>query len=414
MIIVQKSRKPRFFTVRSLRRTALFGFVLFAEVFSLCAADNLEPILQLILEVEDPAFRRDLLKGMRDGLAGRRNLSAPPSWKKVSAKLGQSPNAGIREEVRLLGLAFGDETALKAMRAKVLDAKAPVEERRRALNVLVEKKADGLAGDLKLLLDDNALRLEALRGMAVFGGNDVPGLVLARYAKLNDAEKRETVQMLVSRPTYAGALLEALARGIIPRSEVSVFAARQILGFNDEKLNASLREAWGELRPTAVNKKPLFERYRKLLTLENLKKANLSNGRLIFTRTCAACHKLYGEGGQIAPDITGSDRATLDYLLENVLDPNAAVGKDYQLNVVTTKDGRAVSGIISAENDNSLTVQSLTERVVLSKDDLASRKILPVSMMPEGIFLALKDEEVRDLVAYLAGTEQVPLPKEKE
>ena len=168
------------------------------------------------------------------------------------------------------------------------------------------------------------------------------------------------------------------------------------------------------MRPTAVNKKPLFERYRKLLTLENLKKANLSNGRLIFMRTCAACHKLYGEGGQIAPDITGSDRATLDYLLENVLDPNAAVGKDYQLNVVTTKDGRAVSGIISAENDNSLIVQSLTERVVLSKDDLASRKILPISMMPEGIFQALKDEEVRDLVAYLAGTEQVPLPKEKE
>ena len=378
------------------------------------ATNNLEPVLQLLLEVDEPAFHRDLLKGMRSGLAGRRDLSPPPSWKKVAAKLGKSPDAGVREEVRLLGLAFGDEAAIKVMRAKVMNVKAPVEERRRALNVLVEKKADGLAGDLKFLIDDNALRLDALRGMAVFGGSDLPEFVLARYAKLNEMEKRETVQMLVSRATYAGALLEAMAGGIIPHSEVSVFAARQILGFKDEKLNARLREVWGEVRLTAGNKKPLFERYRKLLTLENLKKANLSNGRLIFMRACATCHKLYGEGGQIAPDITGSDRGTLDYLLENILDPNASVGKDYQLNVVTTKDGRAVSGIISAENDNSLIVQSLTERVVLSKDDLASRKILPVSMMPEGIFLALKDEEVRDLVAYLAGTEQVPLPKEKE
>ncbi|MFP6901617.1 MAG: hypothetical protein VCA36_11785 [Opitutales bacterium] len=378
------------------------------------AADNLEPILQLILEIDDPAFHRDLLKGMRDGLAGRRNLSAPPSWKKVSAKLSESPDAGVREEVRLLGLVFGDEGAIKALRAKILDAKVPLTERRLALGVLVEKKAQGLADDLKLLLDDNALRIDALRGMAVFGGSEVPQLVLARYGKLKEPEKREAVQMLVSRPSYAGVLLDALAEGVVPRAEVSVFAARQILGLGDQKLNARLKELWGEIRPTAVNKKPLFSKYRKLLTPKNLKKANLSNGRLVYTRTCAACHKMYGEGGLIAPDLTGSDRANLDYLMENVLDPNAAIWKDYQLTVVVTKDGRVVSGVIAAENDNSLTVQSPTERIILSKQDLTTRQVLPVSMMPEGIFQALKDEEVRDLVAYLSTTEQVPLPKEKK
>ena len=151
-----------------------------------------------------------------------------------------------------------------------------------------------------------------------------------------------------------------------------------------------------------------------MLTPNNLKRVNLSNGRLLYNRTCAACHKLYGEGGQIGPDITGSDRATLDYVLENVLDPNAAIAKDYLLNVVTTKDGRTVNGIVAVENNDSLTVQSLTERIVLSKEDLATRQTLPVSMMPEGIFQALKDEEVRDLVGYLSSKRQVPLPKEKK
>ena len=378
------------------------------------AADNLEPILQLILSVDDPAFHRDLLKGMRDGLAGRRNLSTPSSWKKVSAKLSKSSDAGVREEARLLGLAFGDETAIKATRAKALDAKAPVEERRRALAVLVEKRAKGLADDLELLLDDDAVRIDVLRGMAVFGGSKVPEFVLARYGKWKGSEKREAVHLLVSRLAYAKALVDALVAGVVPRSEISVFAARRILGFGDRGLNARLKEGWGEIRQPSDDKKSSFGKYRKLLQPKNMKKANLSNGRLVYARTCAACHKLYGEGGLIGPDLTGSDRANLDYVLENVLDPNAAIVKDYLLNVVTTKDGRSISGLIVTENDASLTVQTVTERIVLSKEDLATRQTLPVSMMPEGIFQALQDDEVRDLVGYLASSEQVPFPKDKE
>jgi putative heme-binding domain-containing protein len=309
---------------------------------------------------------------------------------------------------------FGDEEAIKSLRAKVLNAKAPEADRRRALAVLVEKKPQGLANDLKLLLDDNALRIDALRGMAVFGGVEIPQLVLTRYAKLKEPEKREAIQLLVSRPAYAEALLEAMAAGVVPRAEISVFAARQILGFGDQKLNLRLKELWGEIRRPAKDKKPLFSKYRKLLSLKNLRKADLSNGRLVYTRTCATCHKLFGEGGQIGPDLTGSDRGTLDYLLENILDPNAAIAKDFQLNVVTTKNGRAVSGIIAGENDNSLSVQTLTELVVVSKEDLATRQTLPLSMMPEGIFEALKNEDARDLVGYLSTTKQVPLPKKKK
>ena len=112
------------------RKGLLFLAVLyFTHAVPVRAADNLEPILKLLLEVDDPAFHRDLLKGMRDGLAGRRNLSAPPSWKKVSAKLSKSPDTGVREEVRLLGLTFGDKEAIQALRAKILDAKAPEAER---------------------------------------------------------------------------------------------------------------------------------------------------------------------------------------------------------------------------------------------------------------------------------------------
>lgn len=388
----------------------LFCFVCVAPLS--IANENLEPILKLVLELDDPSFQRDLLKGMREGLAGKRNLTPPPSWEKVSKKLGESPDLALREEVRLLGLTFGDELSLKTLKKKALDEKVPVEERKRALKTLVEKKAKGLAEDLKKLLDDDSLRIDALRGLAVYATPDVPGQVLARYPKMNSKEKREAIQLLVSRTAFADVLLAAMSDGKVRPSDVPVFAARQIQGFGGRERQNLLRKTWGELRSTSGNKQALYTRYKKLLTPNNLEQADLSKGRLLYQKTCGACHKLYGIGGQIGPDLTGTDRATLDYLLENVLEPNAAIGKDYQLSVITTKDGRALSGVISAENASSLVLRTLTEEVTISIEDIASRKVLPVSMMPEGIFQALPDPDARDLAAYLMGNRQVPLPKE--
>ncbi len=374
--------------------------------------ENLESILRLVLELDDAAFRRDLLKGMREGLAGKRNLKPPPSWAELSAKLGASGDAGLREEARLLGLLFGDEDSLRALRATALDDKAPIEERRRALRTLMEKKAEGLGADLKKLLDDDALRADALRGLAAFGTAGAAEAVLARYAEFSAEEKRDAVQLLVSRPAFADSLLAAMAAGKVPRADVPLFAARQVHGFGGEERRARLRKVWGELKPVSGDKKALYARYKKLLTPEYLKGADLSKGRRIYQRTCGACHKLYGEGGLIGPDLTGSDRGTLQYLLENVLEPNAVIPEDYRLTVFVAKDGRVLSGVLVAENADHFVIRLLTEEVLLPRSEVDEHRTLPVSMMPEGILQYLPDEDVRDLIAYLMGTEQAPLREE--
>ena len=157
----------------------------------------------------------------------------------------------------------------------------------------------------------------------------------------------------------------------------------------------------------------LIEKYKQMLTPEVLAKADLSQGRLLFSRTCMQCHTLFGEGAKIGPDLTGSNRTDLHYLLENSVDPSAVIGRDYLLNNVFTKKGRLVSGIIVEETDRAVTVQTLTERVVVPKVDIEERQVSNVSMMPEGQLEKLKPDELRDLVAYLASKKQVPLPKEK-
>ena len=62
-------------------------------------------------------------------------------------------------------------------------------------------------------------------------------------------------------------------------------------------------------------------------------------------------------GGKVGPELTGSNRADLDYVLSNVLDPTALIGKDYLAHVVATKDGRVLTGIIRAEDKDAITLR---------------------------------------------------------
>ncbi len=124
-----------------------------------------------------------------------------------------------------------------------------------------------------------------------------------------------------------------------------------------------------------------------------------------------ACHKLFDEGGDVGPELTGSDRANLDYVLENVVDPNASVPLEYRLATIALADGRVLSGLVQKQDDKTMVVRTSNERLVLAREDISEFKASNLSMMPEGLFEKLTDNEVRDLVAYLASKVQVPPAK---
>ena len=84
-----------------------------------------------------------------------------------------------------------------------------------------------------------------------------------------------------------------------------------------------------------------------------------------------------------------------------MLDPSAVVAKEYQATVIATSAGRTITGIVKAENDKTLTIQTANETLTLPKDEIESRVQSKASMMPEGILEQMPIEEVRALVAYL-------------
>jgi putative heme-binding domain-containing protein len=142
-----------------------------------------------------------------------------------------------------------------------------------------------------------------------------------------------------------------------------------------------------------------------------LAKADKGAGRALYESVCATCHTLYGNGGQIGPDLTGSGRANLDYLLENIIDPSAVVTADFRLNIVRLNDGRVLNGMISARTERTVTLRTLTEVVTVEKKEIVGAEELPLSVMPEGLLAAFDPRQKRDLIAYLMHPAQVPLPE---
>lgn len=140
------------------------------------------------------------------------------------------------------------------------------------------------------------------------------------------------------------------------------------------------------------------------MTPARLAAADLHRGRELYLATCASCHVLYGDGRAVGPELTGSNRGDLDYLLRNILDPNADIGRDNQLVTVELADGRVAAGIVRAETAAAITLVNQAETVTLSKEQIRRQERLEISLMPSGLFSALTEPDVADLIAYLQTT----------
>ncbi len=370
-----------------------------------------------------------------EALKGRFNLPEPAHWRAaydaittiLQAQPANAQHAELQDVRSVLGAAFNDSRAWPELRALARDRSAAITRRQFALQILAGAHDSALGELLLVLLPETVVRLDVLRLGASLQAQQTTAAespsarffnaVLQDYPKFTSEEKSAAVVGLAGRSTTALQLLEAVSEKKIPHTDIPAFAARQIAGLNDERLTALLEKVWGVVRTgdkdatTAAAAKE-HARLKAVLTPAYLKTASLPQGRLLFKTICGQCHQLFGEGAKIGPDLTGSNRADIDYLLENVTNPNAIIGKDYELHVLTLKDGRIVSGMVRQENDTTITVQAFGPEEQVRKTDIKSEEKPGISMMPAGLFAALTPEQMRDLTAYLASPKQVALPGE--
>jgi putative heme-binding domain-containing protein len=373
------------------------------------APSALNALLAAAME-KPPGFQADVLAGMTEGLTGWRRASKPAAWDAFAARLAGVMAEGLQERLRDLNVLFGDGRALDEVKATALDAAAEIPARMAALRSLIAARPPELRKICEQLMRTRFLNAVAARGLALFDDPAVGNALAAAYSSFHHSDRGALIDALVSRPSFARALLAHVATGRIPRAAISAYHARQIRSFNDPELTRELGHAWGDLREAAADKQAFIAKLKTELEPAAIARADKSQGRVVYNAVCSACHTLYGQGGSIGPDLTGAGRDNLDYLLENIADPGAVVTADFRMTVVKLKDGRMLNGFIAARTTRTMTIKSATETHTVQRDDIASMEESPQSVMPDGLLETLTPQQRRDLFAYLMHPTQVPLP----
>lgn len=255
---------------------------------------------------------------------------------------------------------------------------------------------------LVLPLVDSDLRLPALRVLARFDHPDIVPRLLAQYPKWNADEKRAVQDLCLRRTSGTLALLTLVDEQKLPPAELSLDQLRLVALHGDEKLNALVRKHWGNLQPgTSEEKLATVRRFKNDLRSAG---GNAAQGKLLFTKHCATCHKLFNEGGVVGPDLSPANRGDRDFLLVSIVDPSSVVRSQYLNYVLNTQSGAVLQGVLAEQDAASVTlVDAKGQRHKIARSEIDVLQESPASLMPEKLLEPLSPQELRDLFAYLQG-----------
>lgn len=350
------------------------------------------------------------LTGMALATRGWQKVPAPKGWTEFAAANNRDDtNPEVRGLVQELSVVFGDGRAIAEVLKLVGDGNQSTDSRRQAIQSLAAAKTEGLSPLLRNLITNRDLADAAVNGLAALDLTASAPLFIENYNRMPRPGRDAVVTALASRPAEAKLLLTAVANQKIPARDVSPFLLRQMQLLDKGSLNEQILSLWPDQRLIAADRVELIAKYRDQLDESTRAAAELPNGRMLFEKNCAKCHKLFGQGGAIGPELTGAQRSNLNYLLENIVDPSATLATNFRMSIILRNDGRVVSGVIGEQTDRTITVQTPTEKVTINRADIDEIQPSKLSLMPDGLFNTLKPNEVRDLIGYLMSPQQVPL-----
>ncbi|MBX7208407.1 MAG: FG-GAP-like repeat-containing protein [Verrucomicrobiaceae bacterium] len=374
-------------------------------------------LLALAAEAKEPAQRDALLNTVVQAARSGNKIAKPENWAALRAKVVASFSSSDKSESKAGGDGLKPITTLTELeafmgipeakqhfRAQLSDNSASREQREAALSLLVSIRDADTAPALVSIVrsGDKALTRRAVQGLATLSHPDTAALLTEKFTSLDAATQVDAVNTLATTAAGAKALLTAVNSKTIPSTMLSPFLARQMDALGNADVSALIKATFGEINKPKADLEERKKKFRPLLKPVILAKADVTKGRALYSATCGQCHKLFGEGQSVGPDLTGSNRANLEYLLDNVLDPNAVIGKDYQLNIFTMTDGRVLSGVVKEDTPAAVKIAMMGGvQFTLPVGEIKKREVSKLSTMPEGLFDALQPEQLQQLVAYL-------------
>jgi putative heme-binding domain-containing protein len=287
----------------------------------------------------------------------------------------------------------------KALKSPELSAEMASEVRIDAIRLLAHVDWQTAKRELSpvLVSDPNPeFRLAAVRSLAAHSQPEVAEILMKSWRAYTPAIRSEVTEAMFRQPARIQVLLDEIEAKRVKPGDLDSLRTRQLLNHADAKI----RERAGKLLKDNLpaDRKEVLARYQQALKIEG----KAERGREIFKKNCATCHRVAGIGIDVGPDIADSRTRTLEEMLVDILNPNQAIDNHYINFLVTTKNGRSLSGIITAETATSVTLRRAEgQSDTVLRQDIDTIESSGVSLMPEGLEKAINVQDMADLLLFL-------------
>ena len=272
-----------------------------------------------------------------------------------------------------------------------------------------DRRADAIAfvalGDvaavqpqLRALIDPRqpeVVQVAALKALGALKGEDPGTFVLNAWPQLTPAARLAAVDLLLGDPDRQRMLVRALKAGAVQSWTMSFWQKRALIMHRDPELRASAR-ALLEDRPEA--RAEIVNRYAGAVE----KGGDAGRGAAVFSRACAACHKLGGgTPADLGPDLASIRHRPPLALLVDILSPNQSIAQGYETYVIERAGGRTDAGTLAEQTPTTVTLRQAGQPIVVARTEIKQITMMPQSSMPADLDKVIEPGEMADLLAYL-------------
>jgi putative heme-binding domain-containing protein len=346
---------------------------------------------EAVLSDSDLGVRIAALVGLSDGWQTR-SVTKGKDRESLEAAMARETDGKVKT-------AIADFLARTAKLAA--EPGAPVASRATAVTLLGTFGVMRFAETFRALLDPRQpaeLQQAVVRALER-AGNTASGALLLdpkNWARYSPQMRAAVIVAVTGKAPLLDALFDAIERGTLRPTDVPPQKRTQLMKHTTPAIRERAEKAFKALE--SGDRMAVYRAHRDVLALP----ADATKGREVFLRICSACHTRGGIGGKVGPDLTGIRRQPADALLLHILVPNYEVAPQYQAVNVDTRDGRSLTGWVSAETDSALTLRTAAgaDEVVL-RSTITSLTSSGLSLMPDGLEQAMTREELASLIAFL-------------
>ena len=402
-LILQACRDPQLWSVplvrshlteRLMRRFAAAGT---RQDLLICAR-----LLSLAPTAED---KQVLLKGFDLAFKGR---PLPPLPEELAMALTES---GLASPI--LRLRQGDPAAMADALKLAANPEGEAIKRIEVISALGEiHRAEVVPVMLALLAapdpkpESLPILKAAIGALSQYEDPTIAQSLVGNWKQLSAELKPSVLALLVSRVQGSLAALAAVQSGGISKAEFTPDLLTRLRSHADSALAKQVESLF--VKPPAVPRESFKPRIDQIRSLLATNPGDAYKGEPLYMSRCGVCHTLFFKGGKIGPDLTAYQRDDLGTMLISIVDPNAEIREGFENYVITTKDGRALSGFLAERDANTVVLRGFDGiDIRLAQKDITEMKPSGVSLMPEGMTDGLTDDEIRHLFAYLRQSQPI-------